>query len=301
MVNAKPMQQTWEKNIGCKLDIYINGQNVVPRGLGNRLIISGPLMASETYMNVAEPVVCKLQKCSATFCIPNCKAEVREDKESRQINPKSLSDEEFEDFQSDIPQSGKSTNVQIPIDVSSRDEADIEKSLVVNVGTNQPNQTSQSKNVKTVELENHSDNRLTFQVETKSGEDEGNKQDRSDIKEKEERQSTQEWEDDFEDDEVKATASKGACEDVEEKVVPHLESQTLSTQSSQVKLEQPKPDTETDVANATGKHAMSADEYEEAFEESRRALQGSRTETEIEDADIMEIPEVEAASEWDSE
>ena len=254
-------------------------------------------MASETYMNVAEPVVCKLRKCSATFCIPHCKAEVREDKESRQINPKSLSDEEFEDFESDIPQSGKSTNVQIPIDVSSRDEADIEKSLVVNVGTNQ---TSQSKNVKTVELENHSDNRLTFQVETKSGEDEGNKQDRSDIKEKEERPSTQEWEDDFEDDEVKATASKGACEDVEEKVVPHLESQTLSTQSSQVKLEQPKPDTETDVANATGKHAMSAD-YEEAFEESPRALQGSRTETEIEDADIMEIPEVEAASEWDSE
>ena len=254
-------------------------------------------MASETYMNVAEPVVCKLRKCSVTFCIPNCKAEVREDKESRQINPKSLSDEEFEDFQSDIPQSGKSTNVQIPIDVSSRDEADIEKSLVVNVGTNQ---TSQSKNVKTVELENDSDNRLTFQVETKSGEDEGNKQDRSDIKEKEEKQSTQEWEDDFE-DEVKATASKGACEDVEEKVVPHLESQTLSTQSSQVKLEQPKPDTETDVANATGKHAMSADKYEEAFEESPRALQGSRTETEIEDADIMEIPEVEAASEWDSE
>ena len=229
---------------------------------------------------------------------PNCKAEVREDKE-RQTNPKSLWDEEFEDFEPDIPQSGKSTNVQIPIDVSSRDEADIEKSLAVNVGTNQ---TSQSKNVKTVELENHSDNRLTFQVETKSGEDEGNKQDRSDIKEKEERQSTQEWEDDFEDDEVKATASKGACEDVEEKVVPHLESQTLSTLSSQVKLEQPKPDTETDVANATGKHAISADEYEEAFEESPRALQGSRTETEIEDADIMEIPEVEeAASEWDSE
>ena len=256
-------------------------------------------MASETYMNVAEPVVCKLRKCSATFCIPNCKAEVREDKESRQINPKSLSDEELEDFESDIPQSGKSTNVQIPIDVSSRDEAAIEKSLVVNVGTNQ---TSESKNVKTVELENRSDNRLTFQVETKSGEDEGNKQDRSDIKEKEERQSTQEWEDDFEDDEVKATASKGACEDVEEKVVPHLESQTLSTPSSQVKLEQPKPDTETDVANATGKHAMSADKYEEAFEESPRALQGSRTETEIEDADIMEIPEVEeAASEWDSE
>ena len=176
----------------------------------------------------------------------------------------------------------------------------------MNVGTNQ---TSQSKTVKTVELENHSDNRLTFQVETKSGEDEG-KQDRSDIKEKEERQSTQEWEDDFEDDEVKATASKGACEDVEEKVVqvggsdtilkmPHLESQTLSTPSSQVKLEQPNPDTETDVANATLKHAMSADEYEEAFEESPRALQGSRTETEIEDADIMEIPEVEeAASEW---
>lgn len=188
-------------------------------------------------------------------------------------------------------------------------EADNEKSLAANVATNQ---SSQSKNVKTVEQEHppwmklEGNNRLTSQED-----DEGNKKDKSDMKEKGERQSTQEWEDDFEsDDEVKATASKGACEDVEENVVqvggsddtnfkmPHVESQTLSTLSS--KLEQAKPTESPAVAKATGKHAekgdLGAQEYEEAFEESPRALQGSRTETDIEDADVMGIPEVEAAS-----
>ena len=80
--------------------------------------------------------------------------------------------------------------------------------------------------------------------------------------------------------------------------MPHVESQTLSTLSS--KLEQAKPTESPAVAKATGKHAekgdLGAQEYEEAFEESPRALQGSRTETDIEDADVMEIPEVEAAS-----
>lgn len=193
-------------------------------------------------------------------------------------------------------------------------EADNEKSLAANVATNQ---SSQSKNVKTVEQEHppwmklEGNNRLTSQED-----DEGNKKDKSDMKEKGERQSTQEWEDDFEsDDEVKATASKGACEDVEENVVqvggsddtnfkmPHVESQTLSTLSS--KLEQAKPTESPAVeTQATGNfHAVPkgdlvAQEYEEAFEESfpRALLPGSRTETDIEDADVMvQIPEVEAA------
>ena len=138
-------------------------------------------------------------------------------------------------------------------------EADNAKSLAANVATNQ---SSQSKNVKTVEQEHppwmklEGNNRLTSQED-----DEGNKKDKSDMKEKGERQSTQEWEDDFEsDDEVKATASKGACEDVEENVVqvggsddtnfkmPHVESQTLSTLSS--KLEQAKPTESPAVAKA---------------------------------------------------
>lgn len=49
-------------------------------------------------------------------------AEVREEKESRlTFHPKlDKWDEEFEDFESDLPQGdGKSTNLQIPIDVSS--------------------------------------------------------------------------------------------------------------------------------------------------------------------------------------